>query len=332
MNYNRKAFFAVFTALAVLTPAAFVLRLFILFGSVDGETGFFTNSPVPCILYNILAFIVLGSLLIIGNLFRGKKEKPAEKIEENADSVAADLEKTEPDFLFRQSSGAREAERRKSEEASGKSARLTGISRIAVTWNGTLSCFSQILCGIFFLVSALFLCPVDGEAMANDEFILAVFSAVSGACILLNAVLNKSKYISWRFPLSFAPVIWCAARMVAEYRDLMKYANKTLYVAPLLYLISVMLFFLYQSQKTLDTDFDSPSGLYLATGCAAVYFGISSQLAQAFFLASDRFQADTADAGLLMLDLCITFYILMKIVTVQKKAGKTLYKPTSDII
>lgn len=331
MNYNRKAFFAVFTVLAPLTVAAFVLRLVILFGGVDGETGFFTGSPLLCIIYNILAFVVLISLLAVGNLFRGKKEKRVQEVRENADPSPA-REESAPDFLYRQSSQHRKETESGTEEKNSQKIKLTGISRIAVTWNGTLSCFSQILCGIFFLVSALFLCPVDGQPMANEELILAVFSALSGACILLNAVLNSSKYLPWRFPLSLAPVIWCAARMIVEYRDLMKYVNKTLYVAPFLYLISVMLFFLYQSQKTLDTDSDSPSGLYLATACATVYFGLSSQLAQAFFLASDRFQTDTADAGLLMLDLCITFYALMKIVTVQKKAGKTLYKPTSDII
>ena len=107
-----------------------------------------------------------------------------------------------------------------------------------------------------------------------------------------------------------------------EYRDLARFVNKSLYIGQFLFIISALLFFLYQAQLFLgEAPFDRPNA-YAFSALAVAYFGITCRLPQLIAVFGDKAAVDLVAASSMVIDLAITLLALVKTRTVRLTVGE----------
>lgn len=305
MKLNQKLFRKLFFALAALAPIAFVLRLFTYWQELEVSTGFFSGSAVGCTSYNTAGFLVFGICLLFSFSKKGT-------------DVSSDANPNTPIFPGEDSLLMQEEEE-VVEEQSFPEFFLHGFAKKAARWSGTFSAFATVLPGFGFLAHALSLFFHSKANVSPYTLVFALFSLLSGAYFLLFAFRNSGEKSP---PLAFGaliPAFWCAVRMVVEYRDIARFVNKSLYIGQFLFVISLLIFFLYQAEALLgEENFLSPN-FYVFSGLSAVYFGLTARLPQLLAVMGQKISMDLVDSSTLLMDLAITLFVIVKLRSVTKE-------------
>ena len=157
--------------------------------------------------------------------------------------------------------------------------------------------------------------------MKTDSFFSAylVTALLSGIFFLFITIRNspvKSKFVAVS---SLVPAFWCTMRMIIEYRDLTGFMNKALYTGQFLFIISALIFFLYEADLLLGEDAITKPNSYAFFGVSTVFFGLSARLPHLIASFGGRIALDLLGFTSLAADLTITFFVLMKLVSFVKK-------------
>ncbi len=304
MKFNQKLFQKILILLGILSPIAIALRLYIYWKEIEVSSGFFVGKAIGCTSYNAVGFFVFGICLILA--FFAKKIAPEKEIKEEEFFLP------EEDSLLMQDEEETVSEERFPEFF------LHGFAKKAASWNGTLSAFASILPGFGFLSHALSLFVYSKANISPYTLLFAFLSLLSGVFFLLFAFSNSTLQ---RKPMAFfalVPAFWCAVRMVVEYRDIARFVNKSLYIGQFLFVISLLVFFLYQAQTLLgEENYFSPN-FYAFSGASAVFFGITARLPQLLAVMGEKISMDLVDSSTLIMDLAITLFVITKITHITK--------------
>ncbi len=301
MNFNKRLYRKALFVLGVVTPVMFVLRLITYFSELDVASGFFHGNGILCNIYNVAGFLVFFLSLVLSFSKKGSPVSTASpKSNENTELLihrqeVFDEEEIYPQYFHQ------------------------GFTRKTVIWNGTLSAFATFLPGFGFLAYALSF--YMGQSFTADAFgiLFSVLSVLSGAYFIFTAIRNSPELDRKLAFFALLPALWCTARLVTEYRDLARFVNKSLYVGQFLFLISAMIFFLYQAQLLLGEDSLTRPNSYAFTALPVVFFGLTARLPQLVAGMADRVRVDLVDASGLLIDLAITLYVLIKIRAIMKR-------------
>ncbi len=294
MPFHAKTFQKLLIFISICTPITFLLRLWILFKTVDPQSGFFRTSSLFCTLFNIIAFAAFFFLLIVAiRLSRKGAEAAEEEVSAEGDFLyykeedeLPEVDPADPDFLH-------------------------GFAASSKTWLGTLSAFSYFLLGFGFLFSAFASVPEESAAF---RYALVILQLVGGVSLLIGAVQNSSKKSVPLSFLSLAPALYFAVRMVVEYRDVAQYANKSLYIGQFLFLISALLFFLYQAEISLGWPAYAHPDLYAASALLCVFFGCNTVLPKFIAVFAAVATLSAADTAALLVNLALTLFAAAKLV------------------
>lgn len=303
MKFDRKNFCRVLILLSFLSLIAFAFRVYTYWKEIEIVTEFFSGSKMICTAYNVLGFFVFFVCLALsqkkGGILLSEKQEPKKK-----EVWTSDFMTEEPDEMIPQ-------------EKEEESENLPDFCKKSVLWQGTLSAFLTLLPGFGFLAFSLSF--VATNTLSDPyQFIFAILSALSGAYFLFTGLVNSPKKIPSRPFFALVPALWCTVRMVVEYRDLTRFVNKTLYIGQFLFIISTMVFFLYQAQILVgDKPLNRPNA-YAFSALPVVFFGFTARLPQLFAVLGDKITVDLIGASCLMIDLAITLYAMMKIKTLLK--------------
>ena len=301
MEFNIKRFRFLFFLFAVLTPIALGARLYILFATVDPETGFFRSSSLFCTVFNVVSLALFFGVIFSGLLFRkktGKKKKAPVKAEApetdeilvRADAAQAEEDPEDPDLL-------------------------QGVCAESQTWHGTVSAFLYFLLGLTMIAAPIlsFFYPAD-----LLERLAAVFQIAAGLSFLIAAVKNSKKKRT-SFPLlSLTPVIYFALRMVAEYHT-MDHPNKAIYAGQLLFLLSALLFFLYQAELSFGHESYCHTDLYAGFALLTVFFGLGVVLPRFLAMLFGGFSPEPVELAAILSDLVIPFFAGGKILALPRE-------------
>ncbi len=309
MKYDRKLFKRICTLISAVALPAFILRLVTYWSELEIHTGFFKKAPTACLIYNGIGFTVFFLCLFfaVQKLFHTKeKKRPAPDHTSVASGIGANT-------LLMQNQEFFEVEMDMPELF------LQGFARKSAIWEGTLSAFSTFLPGFGFIAYALSF-VINPNIEFNAYYLaFALLSALSGAYFIFSGISNSSHKSATRPYFALIPAFWCTVRMVVEYRDLARFVNKTLYIGQFLFIISALLFFLYQAQLLLgEKAMDSPNA-YSFSALATAFFGITCRLPQLFAVMGDRISLDLVDASTLIIDLSITLFVFIKIWSLSLK-------------
>jgi hypothetical protein len=196
---------------------------------------------------------------------------------------------------------------------------LHGFAKKASRWSGTFSAFATILPGFGFFAHALSLFFHSKTNVSPYTLIFALFSLLSGAFFLFFAFRNSIEKTSFLAFCALIPAFWCAVRMVVEYRDIARFVNKSLYIGQFLFVISLLVFFLYQAQTLLgEENFVSPN-FYVFSGLATAFFGLTARLPQLLAVMGEKISMDLVDSSTLLMDLAITLFVIVKLSGVTKE-------------
>lgn len=300
MKFNKRLFRKALKILYVLIPLMFALRLVTYFSELDVATGFFKGNGAYCTLYNIIGFGVFFLCLALSFTKGGSSTGSNVSRTPNGEDLFVnkqegyDAEEFYPQYFYQ------------------------GFARKTVVWNGTLSAFCSFLPGFGFLAYAI--AYLTNDTLSSDPYavLFSVLSILSGAYFIYFSIRNSPELNRKQSFFALIPALWCTARLVVEYRDLARFVNKSLYIGQFLFLISVMLFFMYQAQLLLGEDALSRPNSYAFTAIPAVYFGITGRFTQLVAGLTDRIPLDLVDASALLIDLAITLYIILKIAAIAK--------------
>jgi len=302
MNFNKQLYRKCLLILCLLTPVMFALRLVTYFSDLDVASGFFRGSGTTCLIYNVVGFCFFFLSLLLSFSKKGtlvstaapKSHESEELLIHNQEIF--DAEEIYPQYFHQ------------------------GFTRKTVIWNGALSAFSTFLPGFGFLAYALSF--FMDKSLSADLFgiLFSVLSVLSGAFFIYTAIRNSPELDRKQALFALLPALWCTARLVTEYRDLARFVNKSLYVGQFLFLISAMIFFLYQAQLLLGEDSLTRPNSYAFTALPVVFFGLSARLPQLIAGMADRIRLDLVDASGILIDLAITLYVLIKIFAITKRS------------
>lgn len=303
MKFQRKLYQLSAKLLAIAAVCAILLRLYTYWNELEATSGFFIGSGVACTVYNGLGFVVFGLCLLFsmtkgGVLLQNEAKQTEDRSKEELFSQSEDT-------LLDESEAADEAE----------TDTLPVFSSTVSTWQGTLSAFATFLPGFGFLAYSL---SFFATGLTSDPYnmVFALLSALSGLYFVILARSNSAKKSPQKAFFALIPALWCTVRMVVEYRDLARFVNKPLYVGQFLFIISALLFFLYQAQLFLgEKPFDRPNS-YAFSALAVAYFGLTCRLPQLFAVFGDKAVVDLVAASSLVIDLAITLLALIKARTV----------------
>lgn len=288
----------------VIASLLFAVRMVVIWRDVDASTGLFrTGDSSFCALYNVTSVLLLvGALaaaLAAGRMWR-KNGPPAPK----GDPVREAMRRNDPFFS--------ELDDYDDEEESEDYADPQTAAAAASTWEGTLSAFSYLLPGFGFLFFALSFVLQGGR-----DLLTVLFCMISAACGLYFLIAGLRNSPDKSVPFAFAgltPAVWAALRMIIEYRDVEKYANRGMYTANLIFLVAVVCFFVYQSQVALGNESYAMPLSWFATALLVVIFGLSARLPQLLGLVFDRLgKMDLVDAASLLLDLALALFAGLKL-------------------
>jgi len=289
MKFHRNLFGKMLKVMAVLIPLGLLLRLYTYWGEIAIPTTFFSGRGIVCALYNGIGFVFFGLCLVFS--MRTKAEKGA--------SLAAQDESSDRSETI-----------------------LGGFAGKTAVWEGTLSAFATFLSGFGFLAYAL--SWIFSENFQTDlyQMVFAALSVLSGLYFILVGLKNSLRRARARAFFALLPALWCMVRMVMEYRDLARFVNKSLYIGQFLFLISAMIFFVYQAQLLLGEKALFRPNAYGFLSLSCVYFGLTARLPQLFAALLDRVYVDLVDASSLLIDLAITLYVAVKVFAVYRERGR----------
>ena len=299
MELHTRSYRKLFSVFLFLAPAAAVIRLLILFLTVDPATGFFRSSPALCTVFNAVLLLILFAMVLYGYFLARKKPDeplpvPAKKPEE-PDGDA---------FLLQQEEEEEEAESQPDDPAY-----LHGAGEIAMTWKGTLSAFASYLLPLAFFASAFAVIPKADSTLRTIWAILEILGALAMFLAALRASAKKSPLYSW---LLTAPVFLYAVRMVADYRDLDLTKNKSLYIGTFLFVLTAILFFTYQAELSFGHPGFCHPDLYAHLALLTAFLGAAVLLPQFIAVFAGDFSLDPTELATLLTDLATAFYAGVK--------------------
>lgn len=307
MNKNKEAMRWTAALTLCLAALLFFLRMAVIWRDVDTQSGLFsTGESTLCSVYNAAGVILLlgflaGALVIQG--IRKKKAPLQPKPADRTDPVPEEPEEEDPLFSENYDPGALP-----DEQAPREDPNLVA----AATWEGTLSAFSYLLPGFGFLFFAL-----SFVLQGSLDVLTALFCAVSAVCggyFLIAGIYNRTEKKTLLAFGGLIPAVWATLRMIIEYRDVEKYANRSMYTANLIFLVAVVCFFVYQAQITLGHAGYAMPHSWFAAALLVLLFGLSARLPQLLGLVLDRLgEMDLVDAASLLLDLALTLFAGLKI-------------------
>lgn len=292
MNLNRKAFSLASRILFVAAIVCTLLRIATYWLEIEVSTGFFLKSGTACITYNVIGFAVFAATLVLSSL-KGKQN-------------------VMPAPVFQRSETALFAEEESSPEEVPEQDRLSEYPRKVARWQGFFSAFASILPGFGFLSYSLSF-VATGLIEESYHLVFAILSALSGAYFIFAAIGNSQRKNKARAFFALAPAFWCTVRMVVEYRDLVRFINKTLYVGQFLFVLSALVFFLYHAQILLDEKPLLRPNTVAFSAMAVVFFGVTTRLPQLIAVFGDKVSVDLIDAAGILIDLAITLFAFVKI-------------------
>lgn len=292
MNFNRTSFRKVALGALVSGVLALSFRLISYFTELDPETGFFVSGAPFCTAFNAILFLWLLFFVVFGVFGR----------DQNAPDPSGKKTVREADLILK-------TERDYADDPDEND--LIETARSASIWTGALSAFSSFLPAFFLFFTAY---TFRDEFLDGDAFILvyAFFAILAGAAMLVLALMNnKKKSLLAPFP-ALAPALFLALRLVIEYRDIMRFANKALYIGQFLFIVVQIVFFVYRAELLFGIKSYAHPKAYAWSALAAFYFGVTARLPALFAVFADRVAWDMKDMAVLLLDLSLTVFAGVK--------------------
>ena len=293
MNLNRKALDAAGKILTVTAIVAAVLRLVTYWMEIEANTGFFLKNGTACTVYNVIGFAVFGLALVFSLKKTKETVMPAPVFQPTETALIAEEQEVPVSTL-------------------PESERLSEYPRKIARWNSFVSAFLSLLPGFSFLCYSLAF-VMTGLHRESYHLLYTILSTLSGAYFIFTAIGNSEQKNKLRAFFALTPAFWCTMRMVVEYRDLTRFINKSLYVGQFLFILSAMIFFVYQAQLLLDEKTMLCPNAVAFSGIAVVFFGFTTRLPQLIAVFGDKVSVDLIDTVGILIDLAITLYALTKI-------------------
>ena len=307
MKFDYKMLKKALIAFAVLAPLAFGLRLFTYWKELEVTTGFFSGNGAGCFIFNLIGFIVFFLCLLLtyykGGSFVGEGDgKSSDPMEEEDDLLRQEEEELFDEVV---------------EEYPEYF--LHGFAKKCSVWFGTFSAFAALLPGLGLVSHGLsFL--VEKETVSDIyAMIYAVLALISGGFFLLYAFRNSAERSRFVAFLALLPAFWCTLRMIIEYRDLTRFLNKSLYIGQFLFVISALIFFLYQAEILLGEEKISRPNAYAFSGLSTVFFGVTARLPQLIAIMGERIGFDLYLSTALLADLALTVFVVSKLIAITKR-------------
>ncbi len=301
MKFNKRLFRKFVFVLAILVPIMFFLRIITYFTELSLSNGLFNGNGTICTVYNAVGFVIFFLCLALSFSKKGS-DVYASKVKSESEDLLIhrqevfDEEEAYPQYFHQ------------------------GFTRKTIVWNGTLSAFASLLPGFGFLAYALAFFLNDKFSSDPFAIVFSILSVLSGAYFIFAALRNSPELDKKQAFFALLPAFWCTVRLVIEYRDLARFVNKSLYIGQFLFVISAMIFFLYQAQLLLGEDSLTRPNSYAFTALPTVFFGLTSRLPHLIAGASDRIRWDLVDASGILIDLAITLYVIIKISCIMKRS------------
>lgn len=307
MKFDRRTMNLLLRVLFILLPVAFGLRMYTFWVEIDPITGFFTGRGAGCVTFNAIGIAIFFVCLLLARIVKGDVIVPRKK--PKTVPTAKDFE--EKELLVRNQELAEE-------EEDFPEFFLQGVARKSAMWRGTRTAFAHFLPGFFFLFFFLTFF-VHAEQLKNPLILVyALLTLLSAVYFLWSAFVNSPEIRKGRAFFALTPAAWYTVRMVVEYRDLVRFVNKAMYAAPFLFLLSAMIFFLYQAQLLLgDPAMDRPNA-YIFSALPVIFFGLAERFPYLLAMMSTRVSMDLTDVSCVLMDLGIAFYALIKLRAVLK--------------
>lgn len=309
MKLNFKLYRRILVLLGLIAPLAIALRIFSYWKELDVTTGFFSGNGAGSFIFNLICFAVFFLCLLLTyhkkGSFVGSSSEPAEQ-------VSAPFE--EDGDLLRQEEEIFEEEQQEFPQFF-----LHGFAKKCAIWFGTFSAFAALL-PAFGLIShgvSFFL----NRDTPSDTFttVYAVLTLISGGFFLLYAFRNSNQRSRFAAFLALMPAFWCTLRLITEYRDLTRFLNKSLYIGQFLFVISALIFFLYQAEMLLGEDLLARPNAYVFSGLAVVFFGVVARLPQLIAVMGSRISFDLYTSTALLTDLALTVFVASKLIATTKR-------------
>lgn len=343
MELNEKLYRILSRSLLALAPVALVLRILVYWKEIQIDSAFFRDDGLICSIFNGICFAVFFACLVASFL----KAKPAGSAEE----------RTLPDLTVEEDEENGEAEEDEEDEEDGElppllfseqteqdspllveedpvpapapvriikrhseADELSGFAARIATWHGTLSAFASLLPGFGFLAYTLSFFGSKEQINTPFHRVLIFLSILCGLYFLWTAFFASAEKSAFRAFAALVPSLWCCVRMVLEYRSLARFVNKPLYIGQFLFLLSCLIFFLYQAQILLGERAMLRPNSFVFPALPVVFFGLTVRLPQLVAVLGDRITMDLVDAAAMLIDLALTLYVALKIrAAVQKK-------------
>ncbi len=285
MNFDYKLYKKILLALGILSPLAFGLRIFSYWNELDAATGFFSGNGAGSFVFNLICFAVFFLCLILTYRKKGSFPESFDDAEEEQNFF---------EFFFH------------------------GFTRKCATWFGTFSAFAALLPGFGLIAHALSFI-LEKENLTDAYAMLYALLALTSGCFFLFCGCRNSHEPS-RFLAFFAltPAFWCTMRMVLEYRDLTRFLNKSLYVGQFLFVISALVFFLYQAEILLGEENLSRPNAYVFSGLSVVFLGLVARLPELIAIMDSRIRIDLFTSTSLLADLTLTVFVASKLISTTK--------------
>ncbi len=307
MKFDFKLFRRILLGIGILSPLAFGLRIFTYFKELEVPTGFFSGNGAGCFVFNVIGFAVFFLCLLLtyrkGGSFVGSSTAPT------VPDVPA-----EEDDLLRQEEEVFEEEQQEFPQYF-----LHGFSKKCAMWFGTFSAFAALFPG-FGLISHGISFLLEKETLSDPYTVIyAVITLISGGFFLFYGLRNSCERSRFTAFFALVPAFWCTLRMITEYRDLTRFLNKSLYVGQFLFVISALVFFLYQAEILLGEDILSRPNAYAFSGLSVVFFGLTARFPQLIAIMGERIQIDLYTSTALLADLALTVFVAAKLMATTKR-------------
>lgn len=304
MKLNRSLLKKIVILLSVLTPVCFALRVYTYWKEFNPNTGFFRGEAFGCTLFNIFALIVFFLCLVFSFSKKGialTKKQP--KIE-----TALSPE----DELLLQ---AKDLDLYEEEESN-----CTEFEKTVRTFRGTLSAFGSLFLAFSFLAFGIGIILTKENLSDFYHLALLAFAFFSGFFYLAFTFKNSTEKSSAMAFAALSPVLWCTLRLLSEYRDLTRFMNKSLYVGQFLFIITALVFFVYQAQLILGDEKLLFPNSYAFNLASLLFLGLVARVPALIAFLGDRIAFDLADTTSLIVDLAITVFAGIKLSDIFKNS------------
>lgn len=308
MKLDYKLFKKLLIAFGVLAPLSFGLRIYTYWKELDVTTGFFSGNGAGCTVFNMIGFAVFFLCLLL------TYHKKGSDLAGSQNTISTPESKENDALLFQESETYNDED-----EQDYPQFFLHGFAKKCAVWFGTFSAFAALLPGFAFICHAASFFLQKGDDTDVYATACAVLSLASGIFFLIYAFRNSAERSNLMAYLALAPAFWCTLRMIIEYRDLTRFLNKPLYIGQFLFVISALIFFLYQAEILLGDEALSRPNAYVFSGLSVVFLGVTARLSQLFAIMGARMQMDLYTSTVLLADLTLTVFVASKLLATTKK-------------